>query len=69
MKVDIYKSNVRSWTYLIVPAGADPQNIIPAPEGVESVHLRWKNYETENTVLETDYVHDQLKSPGYFVFR
>lgn len=69
MKVDVYKSNVKSWTYLIVPADYDPRNITPAPEGVESVHLKWKNYETKNTILETEHVHEQLKNPGYFVFR
>lgn len=69
MKVDIYKSNVASWTYLIVPHGYDPALISPAPDGVESVHLKWGNYETDNTVLESPNVQAQLGRPGYFVFK
>lgn len=69
MKVDVYKSNTRSWTYLIVPEGKDPQSINPAPVDLEFVHPKWMNYETENTILETEYFQSQMANPGYFVFR
>ena len=69
MKVDVYKSKTSSWTYLIVPAGSDLKNINPEPEVCAVVHLIWKDYETVNTILDTEYVHGQLENHGYFIFR